>query len=113
MDTLRKAATCETLHVYSPACDVAIFLNRIVLLNILPLRVGSAGVGSTPGPFHRNFGVPFSPFGRVTEQVMLTEAPAGMGEGLMLISKMIYKWLCKSISSGVTITRYTEVCCCR
>ena len=42
--------------------------------------VGSAGVGVTPGPSHWKSGVPFTPIGRVTEQVRVTVSPAMMGE---------------------------------
>ena len=45
-----------------------------------PLVVGSAGVGVTPDPSHWKSGVPFTPIGRVTEQVRVTVSPAMMGE---------------------------------
>ena len=42
--------------------------------------MGSAGVGVTPGPAHRRYGVPVTPVGRVTEQVRVTVSPAMMVE---------------------------------
>ena len=51
------------------------------LETVPPLVVESAGVRVTPpGPSHWKSGVPFTPLGRVTEQVRVTDSPAMTGE---------------------------------
>ena len=47
---------------------------------ILPLEVGSFGVGINPGPSHMKGGVMVTPVGREMMQVRVTVSPATMEE---------------------------------
>ena len=49
---------------------------------------GAAGVGMSPGPAHRNTGLPLTAPGRVTAQVRETDSPA-VGEEVEGESKII------------------------